>query len=273
MRDDVFSYSIDFNISNKSLPHPYIDKHYLCNQCLKFPYIKFCIDSKNIRLTCSCYNNKKILIKDLLDKNSLYIKKRNYPLSLTNLRNINNEDIEYELICKKHKQKYIGFSKIFYENYCQFCIDDKRDNDIIISFDDIKIEDKKIEQLLEKINNKNKLYKESIINNIYKFIEMNNNIYEKITKEEENFIELINIIINDYNNYPNFSHFFNGNGFQNVLIASASGTRPEKTSGSFLIKKFIPSYTYLTIFQDATRTRTQLGRFEIRNLYQYIINY
>ena len=37
--------------------------HYLYTQCLKFPYIKFCKDRKHIRLTCSCFNNKKILIK------------------------------------------------------------------------------------------------------------------------------------------------------------------------------------------------------------------
>ena len=42
--------------------------HYLCTQCLKFPYIKFCKDRKHIRLTCSCFNNKKILIKDLFEK-------------------------------------------------------------------------------------------------------------------------------------------------------------------------------------------------------------
>ena len=47
--------------------------HYLCTQCLKFPYIKFCKDRKHIRLTCSCFNNKKILIKDLFEKNILYI--------------------------------------------------------------------------------------------------------------------------------------------------------------------------------------------------------
>ncbi len=34
--------------------------HYFCTKCLKFPFIKCCKDRKNIRLTCSCFNNKKI---------------------------------------------------------------------------------------------------------------------------------------------------------------------------------------------------------------------
>ena len=42
--------------------------HYLCSHCHKFPYINFCKSRKHIRLTCSCFNNKKILIKDILEK-------------------------------------------------------------------------------------------------------------------------------------------------------------------------------------------------------------
>ena len=39
---------------------PILDSnHYLCPNCLKFPFIKFCKDRKNIRWTCSCMNNKK----------------------------------------------------------------------------------------------------------------------------------------------------------------------------------------------------------------------
>ena len=30
--------------------------HYFCSKWLKFPFIKFCKDRKNIRLTCSCFN-------------------------------------------------------------------------------------------------------------------------------------------------------------------------------------------------------------------------
>ena len=55
------------NFTNMSIINNYID-HYLCAQCLKFPYIKFCKDRKNIRLTFSCFNNRKFVIKVLFDK-------------------------------------------------------------------------------------------------------------------------------------------------------------------------------------------------------------
>ena len=97
------------------------------------------------------------------------------------------------------------------DNYCQDCIDyNEFEYDIIIKFDDIKIEDIKIEQLLKKINNNNKQYEESNINNTYEFIDKSNDICEKLSKEEEYYFnKLINIIMNDYKNYPKFSHFFN----------------------------------------------------------------
>ena len=123
-----------------------IVNHYLCAQCFKFPFIKFCKDRKHIRLTCSCFNNKKILIKDLFEKNFLTIENNNNTnlLSTTNL-NL-NDGIEDKLLCKKHTKKFIGFSKINLDNFCQSCIDDYNNKyDNIIKFDDIKIEDIKVE--------------------------------------------------------------------------------------------------------------------------------
>ena len=182
--------------------------HYLCTHCLKFPYINFCKDRKHIRLTCSCFNNKKILIKDLFEKNILFIENdsNNNFLSTTNL----NDDIEYKLKCKKHDKKFEGFSKSYLNNYCQYCITNCNESDKIIKFDNFKIEDIKIGQLLKKINNNNKQFEESNINNIFTNIDKNNGICEILSKEEgDYFNKLINIIINDYRNYPNFSHFFN----------------------------------------------------------------
>ena len=96
------------------------------------------------------------------------------------------------------------------DNYCQSCIDDYYNkNDNIIDFEDIKIENIKIEQLFEKIKNNN-IYYESY--NIFscKIIDKNNGFCEKLSTEEEKYFnDLINIIINDFKNYPNFSHFFN----------------------------------------------------------------
>ncbi len=51
-------------------------------------------------------------------------------------------------------KKFEGFSKFFFDNYCESCIYSQDDNDIIIRFDDIKIEEQKIELLLKKIKKK-----------------------------------------------------------------------------------------------------------------------
>ena len=56
-------------ISQLDLEQIYSSEHYLCSNCLNFPFIKFCKDRKNIRWTCSCFNNKKILIKDIFEHN------------------------------------------------------------------------------------------------------------------------------------------------------------------------------------------------------------
>ena len=109
------------------------------------------------------------------------------------------------LICEKHKKKYIGFSKIFFDNYCESCISAKSDNKDIIIFDDIKIKDKKIKQLLKQINSK-----ESNSTSKNKLIENNSGRREILSEEdEEKFNNLANIIIYDYIKYPCFSHFFN----------------------------------------------------------------
>jgi len=97
-------------------------------------------------------------------------------------------------ICKEHNKKFKGFSKYYLNNYCEDWdnyIDEFDDNDII-KFDDIKIEEKKIEILIKKINDNT------------------DSTYENLSeKEEKRFKKLINIIINDFKNYPNFPHFFN----------------------------------------------------------------
>ena len=175
-------------INNLDIENIYNNRdHYLCAQCLKFPYIKFCKDRKQVRLTCSCFNNKKILIKDLIENNILFIKS-NSNTNFLSTSNLNlNDDIEDELKCKKHHAKFEGFSKIFLNNHCQSCINEHQDKieDKIIKFDDIKIEDIKIKQLLNIINNNNISFEESNIKNSYIIIDKNNGICEKLSKEEE----------------------------------------------------------------------------------------
>ena len=136
-----------------------------------------------------------------------------------------NINIENILICKEHKKKFKGFSKFFLNNYCEDCYDyiyEIYDNDII-RFDDIKIEENKIEELIKKLNynnNRSKTIKEVKSNDISssKVNESSTEIMEE-EEEEKRFKQLIHIILNDYKKYPNFSHFFN---IKNLLPLTAS---------------------------------------------------
>jgi len=179
--------------------------HYFCINCNKFPFIKFCKDRKNIRFTCSCFNNKKILIEEFL---KIFFIEDNLLIFISKINLYIN--IKDKLICKDHKKKFKGFSKIFLNNYCEDCYEYKngiRDNDVI-KFDGIRIEENKIKELIEKIND-NKDISEEISEEIsynIKFI----NKYMLLSKDEyKSFKILIYIIINDYKNYPNFIHHSN----------------------------------------------------------------
>jgi hypothetical protein len=189
---------------------PIIDNsnHYLCTKCLKFPFIEFCKDRRNIRLTCSCFNNKKILIEDLFsfeNKYNLLIKKSNLFTTINSNKN-NNIIIKNNFFCKKHKKKFKCFSINYLDNKCSLCF--KYEKERTVDFNDIKIENGKILQLLEKINEHND-YNNDIINNII-IIKNNDSYYGKLSEDEnKRFKQIINIIINDYKNYPNLSHFLN----------------------------------------------------------------
>ena len=191
-----------FKSNIEPINNNYNDSHYFCTKCHKFPLIKFEKDRKNIRLTCSCINNKKILIKELFKTYSIASSLSIF-LSKTNL----NINIEKELKCKEHDKNFKGFSKFFLNNFCEDCnyYKSKKSDTDIIRFNDIKIEEKKIDELINIVNDN---YDES--ESIIKYGKINDSTYVKLEEEEvKRFKKLINIIINDYKNYPNFIHFFN----------------------------------------------------------------
>ena len=83
---------------------------------------------------------------------------------------------------------------------------------LLIKFDEIIIEDNKIKEINEKINDNQEISEEILEeeSNNFEIIEINESTLEKISgKENKRFKKLINIIINDYKNYPNFTHYFN----------------------------------------------------------------
>ena len=230
--------------------------HYICPKCHKFPFIEFYKDRKNIKFICSCIN-KKILIKDILDKTKNYITFEN--------NNIQNDKIN-ELLCIKHKNKFCSFCESCLLNECVDCqsichygnkitlnssikkvkrilkkinrninlngdidINNSNNNEIIsTTIEKIKIfnnicnlsiqSDGNIEQSNREINFNNKDLNISNDkttlnkNEKIKIININNTLFELLSEEEENqFNKLINIIINDYINYPNYTHILKSN--------------------------------------------------------------
>ena len=199
-----------FNTNIEVIYRDYSYNHYFCTKCYKFPFLKFCKDRKNVKLTCSCFNNKKISIEELFKNIAIENSLLRF-LSETNLNIENNED---KLKCKEHNKEFKGFSKFLLNNFCEECDDymnEINDNDII-RYNDIKIEENKIEELKRKVNDNNDIFDNNndISENTIKFNINNDGNYEEISKDEEkNFKKLINIIINDYLELPNFIHFIN----------------------------------------------------------------
>ena len=114
----------DINMQSFSYINPILkeeDKyHYLCPKCNKFPLIEFTQSTKYIKITCSCYNNKKFLIKDLFDESNNYILINN--LSSSNILSSNIiKDNREGFICKGHHKYFKYFCKTCLLNICDEC--------------------------------------------------------------------------------------------------------------------------------------------------------
>ena len=157
---------------------------------------------------------KEISVKELFDETNNYITinkllDSNYLSSNINL----NKDIDnYEgLKCKEHNLNFEYFCGRCLLNICKECEKNHESHSNLIEFKSIKVDNDKLNEIITKINEAKKddinfLY-EALQNN--KLIKANDN-YEIITEKDINdFNKLIRIIINDYQQFPNFSHYFN----------------------------------------------------------------
>ena len=200
--------SFSFNIESLFTNH-----HYLCYKCKKFPFIEFCKDYKTIKYTCSCRTNEKKLIKDLLDdeNNTYLIMEKNFSsiikllsstnTTLDNIENYNTKIINCEgFICPNHNSKFKYFCTTCLDNICEECYKNNHYEHNIIKFEDFeKDNEERIRKIKEKLNKKQGIIKR-----------INNSKYIQVDFEElEKFHELINIIISDYKEFPNFSHLLN----------------------------------------------------------------
>jgi len=129
------------------------------------------------------------------------------------------------------------------DNYCQDCLINKQKyNNNIIFFDELKNEDEKLFQIENQLKSvrdwDNSLNNQEVI----ECIKINDSYYENLSKyEETRFKKLIKIIINDYKNYPNYSHFFNIKNILDFFKTDISNNeKKEQKRKSILIKNNEP---------------------------------
>ena len=211
----IFNLSIDPIENNSS-------SHYLCTKCLRFPLIEFCKDKEHVKLTCCCFKTKKCTINDLLDEkeNLIFINNASIEKFLSdNAKLFDFEKCGYGLFCRGTHGKYMGFNKYYYSNVCIR----NGIGEYVINFNDIEIDEIKIDKIVEYINGNNfnifndsEFLEESGTNEKSSYINSQFN-ESKIRLDEEKeakFKKLIKIIIDDYRNFPNYSHFLN---IQNLI--------------------------------------------------------
>ena len=212
--------------------------HYYCTGCNKFPIIELCKDMENVVITCSCFNNKKITIKELYNLINININTTNF-FSDSTPKSLNTDNI---LLCSEHQKPFKGFSQLFLNNFCEECIKQKISKNDIILFEDLKIEEKKLEDLIKLINEvfnskDMPIQTLNISENTLKFIKIKENYYTRISKDDKNrFKRLFNIILNDYQKYPNFSHFFYIKNYLDFFnIENKSNDLEEKKDDNFIL--------------------------------------
>ena len=234
---------LDYSFNLKIPPIPKLKDpsiHYRCPKCYNFPFIEFKKNKEDISYFCACSKDTKFLtIKELFAPENKY---------LTFLNN-KNENQNNGFKCTIHKSDNSGKNKKF-KYFCFTCNDNlckdcllyhlNKNHDVInLEFQKLEMNEK-IELINKKLNElktKNEdrenitFYEEKSIDNKYdnnnktiKFENLDNGDYKKEIPPENKklivdiFMELINIIINDYIEYPNYYHFFNIHLIYNIFF-------------------------------------------------------
>jgi len=244
-----------FNLSTIIIPklkNP--NNHYICTKCFYFPFIQFLDNKEDIIYTCACVKNERLKIKDLFDSENKYVINLNNNNIINSNDNVNlNKDLGFK--CTRHKSNENKQFKYFCWtcniNICEDCLQYHLNNDHdLMNIEYQKVEMNKNIELINDFLNKEEEEEENkyeqseesekkdIINfaindddlksmedsnKTIKFTILSNGNYMKIPKENKKVIhnkfkELINIIINDYINYPNYYHFFNIWNIYNILF-------------------------------------------------------
>ena len=216
--------------------------HYRCPKCGNFPLIEFKKNQEDISYSCSCFKDKCIAIKELFNTENKYLtfinndnENQNFKYDITDkFDNSGN----YDNSNKSDKSKFEYFCSTCSKNICKDCFQSHESHDVINLELPMAEMNEKIELIKAKLNElkgtkevsenftldeEKSIDSKNDNNNTIKYDIDDNGNYRRISKEDkkiiiDNFVELINIIINDYLKYPNFNHFFNIRNIYNILL-------------------------------------------------------
>ena len=168
---------------------PDTDKHFFCNICLTVPKLKF-KSYEIIDYQCECGEvinqsiNDLILTKIFQDLKIVNDEEEKSNKSISEEKNKNNENEKNYLNCKTHNQIFSDYCYDCEENICRQCLTNAKEHTIhpLFIFD---LYSYNLNELIKKIRK-----------------DLDNEEQEK-----RDLKTLISIIMNDYINHPNYSHF------------------------------------------------------------------
>ena len=164
------------------------NNHFLCNLCKKNTPLIYFQDKKLETIACSCECSDKIEIYSIPQ--------------IINLCSEDNSNFSDIMICQKHGNKFIGYCKKSKKNICEICLSELSQENIIY-FDSLQSDINKY------INNLKEIFK--LVD-----IKQGNEALDLSFLIGENFIILISMIINDYEQYPNYNLIKN---IENIYIS------------------------------------------------------
>ena len=198
------------------------DRHLICLKCENVPKIEFESYDK-IKIACLCSKEG--------EKTEIKNKSIEELLNSEYLKNYNNNNLHpFPLKCQIHHQIFAYYCKECQKNICSSCvvnIDEHIDHHLELLAIQMNKNKKYIDYIKEKIEELEIESKEKELEIESKEMEREIESKEKELKiesevkklkiefkEKKNFILLMNIIINDYESYPNNSHYYI---FQNCI--------------------------------------------------------
>ena len=180
------------------------------------PTVNSILNNNNNLNDIDCINKTNTLEEDIkiLSQKQFYNYHNKNKDELSKIHKTNNY-----LMCTKHKLNFEYYCLICHENICKECKEHHIYNyHPLVNLNELDdIYSKKIEQLINYKNN-NKFDNLSNFNNkiddIKEFKMDDIYLEQSLAEKGRDFNILINIIINDYINYPNYTHFLN---IENIL--------------------------------------------------------